>query len=971
MNSTTSEISQQGTQTTLDAQGFRQTHVNETLPVTIRLVDFDHVEINHPLYVRVGNSAASGESELVKVDDSGIASLDVAAADLSQGSLAIVVFDSHGREWTRQQLEIAQRTGDVTVQFGHDDGNDSISESNPHPLVSTEVREVFHLAAYSAAGNDHDAGNIDEWIDDRLGDLLQLNVLAESALAGDADAMVHINEILANTRNHYGENLSRDEIEDRLNSVLTRLEQRTVDEHPESAESVQTSPSFDEKMVLPQHAISTESLNSIILAAMVASADNESLGRLNFATAIKLFEKAETINRAYRAAMDAMRANLESRRAFGRLLDIRPIDPEPVPWPPKTKPWDPVTDSVGKPIVKKRYTVEELLKQAERLVFDADRFGCMYELLRETPFGFRSYTISGVSSNTVCPNETVTINGAGFGRAPGSVRVYARVYGRPTRVAVAPKTWSDSKIELVLPNNTISGPLSLSITWREVEVCGHRKQLKRAGNAVMMTVPELSTSLSIQRLKEERQGTPGTNTELYHITQNGKIDRRDIAQIVWRTSDAHLGTKVVTQNALGVETDISKSASGKLIFPVSGEVVPNETMKFVLQGKSRCTTQDKTIVAHGYHGIKASIEQFKASSVLVKPGENVVLNWSVKDAAGSLSVQAVELRTNKTYPLATTGNTTTVTVSENTKFILTAVGQERSQKRQDLVTTSKSLEVLTLPQVNAFSVNKSSVVYGDKIEFTFNTSGATRVYIADSVGNAVVSNLPNVGKYTLKMKDANAVAETYTLRAVNERMASTNPSRLAKSPSNITVDYRPSIEKFCLISKAVSSYPGKIPQPKVSEADNKQHIEVSYDLNSNSSVKIHQDCAVALRTRNTRYYKIWIDNALSTGGSSNVKLTIKGIQKKKYTVKFEAGSANGKVSGQGSVLYVDPVRQFSFCIIPRNLDGSLSTIHRTSEYFRARSKATAKNLARQKGLKRFGKRVYNGVERDAFEVREC
>jgi hypothetical protein len=87
----------------------------------------------------------------------------------------------------------------------------------------------------------------------------------------------------------------------------------------------------------------------------------------------------------------------------------------------------------------------------------------------------KPYTITHLDPSGPCAGETLTIHGRDFGQTPG--RVVFRTQGG--KVAVAPDSWSDTKITVTVPSNAVAGSLSLSITRGTVEVCD-RHLVKRA-----------------------------------------------------------------------------------------------------------------------------------------------------------------------------------------------------------------------------------------------------------------------------------------------------------------------------------------------------------------------------------------------------------------------------------------------------------------------------------------------------------
>lgn len=129
-------------------------------------------------------------------------------------------------------------------------------------------------------------------------------------------------------------------------------------------------------------------------------------------------------------------------------------EPQPRPLPrPCPGPWPPDPDRPGLPA-----NPEEI-----------ERWACTAEAVR----AFRryrryTYSITGLSDPNACPGDLLTISGFGFGDDPGLVRFRSTSSGS---IDVAPETWSDSEITVIVPEDATCGRVSLRIYIETVIVC--------------------------------------------------------------------------------------------------------------------------------------------------------------------------------------------------------------------------------------------------------------------------------------------------------------------------------------------------------------------------------------------------------------------------------------------------------------------------------------------------------------------
>jgi hypothetical protein len=97
----------------------------------------------------------------------------------------------------------------------------------------------------------------------------------------------------------------------------------------------------------------------------------------------------------------------------------------------------------------------------------------LLSLLRQTR---RAYLVSRLSPPYPCPGEVLAIEGLGFGSSPGKVRFSAHPLGD---LEVSASVWTDTRVEVSVPPNAVSGPLELVILDGIVEACGRKYPVYR------------------------------------------------------------------------------------------------------------------------------------------------------------------------------------------------------------------------------------------------------------------------------------------------------------------------------------------------------------------------------------------------------------------------------------------------------------------------------------------------------------
>jgi IPT/TIG domain len=101
-----------------------------------------------------------------------------------------------------------------------------------------------------------------------------------------------------------------------------------------------------------------------------------------------------------------------------------------------------------------------------------ERVGCVihsFDQVRHIQQLVMPYTIASITPNSACPNQTVTINGSGFGSQPQTVRF--PTIGGSAEGQIA--SWSDGQIQVVVPAGATCGDIVLVIPAGQVTSCGN------------------------------------------------------------------------------------------------------------------------------------------------------------------------------------------------------------------------------------------------------------------------------------------------------------------------------------------------------------------------------------------------------------------------------------------------------------------------------------------------------------------
>jgi hypothetical protein len=157
----------------------------------------------------------------------------------------------------------------------------------------------------------------------------------------------------------------------------------------------------------------------------------------------------------YRICRDATLGDAGAQASVRRLIDIWGEDcggRNPLPDVPGRGGWDP--------------TIEPMEPDLE------DMLACLNDLARGIrPVEVREYAIDALAPNNGCSGDIAVISGRGFGEAAGQVRFVGSTID--ASVLADPIDWTDSRIEVAIPNGATYGPIGLAFPFRRGQlVCG-------------------------------------------------------------------------------------------------------------------------------------------------------------------------------------------------------------------------------------------------------------------------------------------------------------------------------------------------------------------------------------------------------------------------------------------------------------------------------------------------------------------
>mgnify|MGYP000740054107 CR=1 FL=1 len=122
----------------------------------------------------------------------------------------------------------------------------------------------------------------------------------------------------------------------------------------------------------------------------------------------------------------------------------------------------------------------------EFLPHELERKLCMLEAISVFLKGsHQKYKITSITPDRICAGRRIVIKGNNFGNNPGRV-IFPSGY---SRISVAPESWSDTEIKVIVPNDFVSGDVSLSILDDIIIICdrgvGIYRQKDKTSNSLL------------------------------------------------------------------------------------------------------------------------------------------------------------------------------------------------------------------------------------------------------------------------------------------------------------------------------------------------------------------------------------------------------------------------------------------------------------------------------------------------------
>jgi hypothetical protein len=210
----------------------------------------------------------------------------------------------------------------------------------------------------------------------------------------------------------------------------------------------------------------------VLAAALVVAGDDHVLQNKYMGVLLGQFDALDQLDAVYRAACGALASNPHGLPGFGDFLGhiggTCGPDDGPLPWPHEPGGWADVDD-----------------------VWRLERWHCAADMTRVARSGALSggtYRITSVDWSDGCPGSTIVLNGRGFsGLFPDANRVIFPNRNGWDTIRVAPASsanWTETRIEVVLPDEAGPGPVGLHIVGNYASVCGHAILTPRRGNSM-------------------------------------------------------------------------------------------------------------------------------------------------------------------------------------------------------------------------------------------------------------------------------------------------------------------------------------------------------------------------------------------------------------------------------------------------------------------------------------------------------
>ncbi|MEL7353904.1 MAG: hypothetical protein AAFN38_20950, partial [Cyanobacteria bacterium J06560_5] len=521
--------------------------------------------------------------------------------------------------------------------------------------------------------------SVSDFINVKTSKLCVLAALASDALKGNTKALPVLNDLLALERMlHEETDIDFGEIQSSLSNSLSSAEIQASDLIPEHMPNV----------------LNDDAVITIFAGSQLAAGDDSKISLLNYISLTNLLSEVIEIETLYTESMNAAKGDqLAEFSLINRLqinsdlpaqttviapdqsfsvseffAEIEPYLPTAFPsprewkipqeWKGKIKeyefeefdPFDYTPGPDDAPAVPK--FKPEIWDPFKKLIpplrwdkfRQGLRYACTLELVGMEPIEPSFYNMSKISDQTLCPGEEVLITGSGFGSDHTTVEREVIMYQKSgdfsRKIYVSPSSWSDTEIAFSVPENAVSGKLSLSIVFRQVQICGKSRNFYKAGNNFPIFIPELSGSLYVS---VEGKGSFGKSVELFRIKQNDSLVRNDTARISWETKDAESAklSYAYTDSQKTIIADLSGDSLNKkdsVLWPASDLKLKDTTYTISLEAVSikGCEREVWKATIDMFYGIKPYVESFlansKSESLIVKYQEPVELSWSILDA---------------------------------------------------------------------------------------------------------------------------------------------------------------------------------------------------------------------------------------------------------------------------------------------------------------------------------------------------
>lgn len=190
------------------------------------------------------------------------------------------------------------------------------------------------------------------------------------------------------------------------------------------------------------------------------------------------------------------------------------------------------------------------------------------------------YTITRLSPPKACPGEQLTIHGRDFGNSPGKV-VFETDSGKRR---VAPDSWSDTKITVMVPSDAVAGSITLSITRGTSELCD-RYVIERA--------PPSSGSITTWN-----GGNPSVSVYSLDAIGTACFAPGESFDISWRYRPRSLSGVTVSMDRIGSRTVSSASGTWSVTIPNNISSPTDLTMRIEATNACGQSVDEQTITVN-------------------------------------------------------------------------------------------------------------------------------------------------------------------------------------------------------------------------------------------------------------------------------------------------------------------------------------------------------------------------------------